>query len=249
MAKNLRVHIVPVGFEVKRVVIPLLRLKADKVYLVSYRPRDGASKYLRKVKGELYKQKQIEVTQQFMNIWNPYECLRKFREIIARETGNGNRVYINVSTGTKITAIAGVLSAMLWGNDVEVYYARADGYRIVEPAYIKEPEEIRVFTVQRPSREQLATLRILKGQPQGKMKKSRLLKALVSAKVIKSKRPLKLGDNSKSFSLQAKYSQLRFILGPMQTNWNFIKSEGTGKSCQIAITEEGKNAFEIFTIP
>jgi len=31
---NLRIHVAPVGFEVDRIVIPAVRMKADKVWLV-----------------------------------------------------------------------------------------------------------------------------------------------------------------------------------------------------------------------
>ena len=41
MNENLRVHIAPVGFrEVKRVTYPLVKMKADRVYLVTYKPDD-----------------------------------------------------------------------------------------------------------------------------------------------------------------------------------------------------------------
>ena len=33
---NLRIHIAPVAFEIDRVVIPAVRMKADKVYLVAH---------------------------------------------------------------------------------------------------------------------------------------------------------------------------------------------------------------------
>ena len=33
---NLRVHIAPVAFEVDRIVIPAVRMKADKVWLVAH---------------------------------------------------------------------------------------------------------------------------------------------------------------------------------------------------------------------
>ena len=33
---NLRIHIAPVGFEIDRIIIPAVRMKADKVWLVAH---------------------------------------------------------------------------------------------------------------------------------------------------------------------------------------------------------------------
>src|SRR5579864_6987817 len=120
MSGNLRIHIVPVGFEFLRVTEPLIRMQADKVYLVTYQEDDNATKFFAKIKKELsQKYRHIKVEEVFIDIWDLYECIQKFREIILLE--KGNHVYINVSTGTKITAIAGMLSCMLW--DAVPYYA------------------------------------------------------------------------------------------------------------------------------
>ena len=54
---NLRVHIAPVGFEIDRIIIPAVRMKADKVWLIAHDnvPEDKANKYRPKIKKELEK--------------------------------------------------------------------------------------------------------------------------------------------------------------------------------------------------
>ena len=54
---NLRIHIAPVAFEVDRVVIPAVRMKADKVYLVAHDDvaKDKAIKYRQKIEKQLKK--------------------------------------------------------------------------------------------------------------------------------------------------------------------------------------------------
>src|SRR3989344_5218468 len=106
MSVNLRIHIAPVGFEFLRVTEPLIRMQADKVYLITYEKDDKAAKFFSQIKKELgQKYRHIKVEEVFVDIWNLYDCIEKFREIILSE--KNNHVYINVSTGTKITAIAG----------------------------------------------------------------------------------------------------------------------------------------------
>ena len=48
---NLRIHIAPVGFEVDRIVIPAVEMKADKVWLIVHDnvAEDKAAKYREKV--------------------------------------------------------------------------------------------------------------------------------------------------------------------------------------------------------
>ena len=54
---NLRIHIAPVGFEIDRIIIPAVRMKADKVWLVAHDAiaEDKASKYRQKIEKELEK--------------------------------------------------------------------------------------------------------------------------------------------------------------------------------------------------
>ena len=50
-----RIHIAPVGFEVDRIVIPAVEMKADKVYLLVHdnKTEDKATLWIKDVKKEL----------------------------------------------------------------------------------------------------------------------------------------------------------------------------------------------------
>ena len=54
---KLRVHIAPVGFEVDRIIIPAVRMRADKVWLVVHDSpnEDKAHKYQLKIEKDLAK--------------------------------------------------------------------------------------------------------------------------------------------------------------------------------------------------
>src|SRR5436309_2377569 len=116
MQKDLRVHISPVGYDFNRVTDPLINGKADRVYLILHETDRGQSKFLTNIKKELQKKiPTVETKEYYLNIWNLYDCVQKFREIITKE--KENHVFVNVSTGTKITAIAGMMSCMSFGAD------------------------------------------------------------------------------------------------------------------------------------
>ncbi|MGB7882030.1 MAG: DUF6293 family protein, partial [Nitrososphaeraceae archaeon] len=113
MRSNLRVHIAPVSFHVNRVTEPIIRERADKVYLVTHHSHDRAAKYMEKITKLLRKEKLVSIEKVTTDIWDLFECLKCYKAIMQRE-GETAHIYINVSTGSKITSIAGTLACMIW---------------------------------------------------------------------------------------------------------------------------------------
>ena len=56
---KLRVHIAPVGFEIDRIVLPAIEMKADKVWLIRNEnlATEKAGSYIAKITAELKKEK------------------------------------------------------------------------------------------------------------------------------------------------------------------------------------------------
>jgi CRISPR locus-related DNA-binding protein len=243
MSKNLRVHIAPVGFEIRRVVEPLTKMLADKVYLVTLGGEDDAAKkFITLIKRDLAQNyEHIKLEEVFVDVWDPYECIAKFREIILKE--RGNHVYINVSTGTKITAIAGILSCMLWG--ATPYYARVSYPEpkitdLPRTEHVQEPDVLPVYKINKPRREFLLILSFLKDAG-GRLRKVHLIKKLEAVGIIG------LRDETKTeFSQSAKHSQLRAILDPMEKEWGFVIVEARGRRSEVSLTEQGQTALKIF---
>jgi hypothetical protein len=95
-----------VCFKVKRITEPLIRERADKVYLVIHWRDDKAVSYLEKILKILQKEKYLKVEKRAMNIWNLFECLETYKKIINDEEYEGGKnthvfVFVNVSTGVK----------------------------------------------------------------------------------------------------------------------------------------------------
>lgn len=244
MSRNLRVHIAPVGFDFRRVTVPLIQMQADKVYLVTYSPDDNAKKFFGQVKKELAQNyEHIQVQEVFLDVWNLFDCLEKFRQIILKE--KGNHIYINVSTGTKITGIAGMLSCMLWG--ASPYYARvsypsAKETEIPPTEYVEEPDILPVYEIKKPGHEILLVLSLLKANG-GRMKKARLIEKLESLEIIR------IRDETKTeLSSAAKHSQLRAILDPMENEWGYVEVKASGRRSEVFLTEKGGTALQIFGV-
>lgn len=242
MSTNLRVHIAPVGYEFLRVTEPLIRMQADKVYLVTYQADDNAAKFYSQIKKELaQKYKHIKVEEIFVDIWNLDDCIEKFREIILQE--KGNHVYINVSTGTKITAIAGMISSMLW-NIVTPYYAPVryptTKHMDLPTEQVLDSEILPVYDIMKPTKNEMLILSLLNTDG-GKMRKSHLIEKLEAEKIIKIR-----DEHITHLSDAAKHSQLRSILDHMEKTWKFVTVESSGRRSEVSITEQGQTALRIF---
>ena len=135
MKPELRIHIVTVGFQIRRITEPLIRERADKVYLITRAHEDKATAYLDKVMKILRKEKYLQVEKRAMDIWNLFDCLQTYKKIINEEEEKGGKdahVYINVSTGSKVSSIAGTLACMIWKGTP--YYAHIEYNDKKDPA-------------------------------------------------------------------------------------------------------------------
>ena len=121
---DLRIHIVPVGYDVyARVTVPLEQMNANKIYFIKHEKGAirGHEKFFSKIKN-IVKQSNRKFEEKYTDIWDLYKCLELYREIISKEIEKKNRIFINVSTGTKVTAMAGILACMIFNQTP--YYAR-----------------------------------------------------------------------------------------------------------------------------
>lgn len=241
MSTPLRVHIVPIGFEYRRVTEPLIHMRADKVYLVKYKNGDEAANFYGQIERELgQKYKHVQTEDVLLNIWDLYECIGKFREIMLQE--RENHVYVNVSTGTKITAIAGMLSCMLW--NAKPYYAPvsyAGRKRTVEISeHVSDPVPFPAYSIHKPKPESMLILDLLRRHG-GTMEKRRIIKELEGAGIIK-----KAMDGEDELSASAKHSKLRSLLDPMIRDWGLVSVHGSGRKSEVSIEEQGETALKIF---
>jgi hypothetical protein len=241
VAGNLRVHIAPVGFDsVERIAAPLIEQRADRVYLVSRSKQDPASEIVGKVRAALARYPYIEVKHVYANIWDLFSCLEKYRDIFGSE--KDNHVYVNVSTGSKILSMAGMLACMLWQGTP--YYARLD-YEDGGPSADADKRKVTgldflpVYQINMPTPESLQVLGFL-DKAGGKMSKKQLIEELQSPKVKMI--PVYLPSQPRS----APHSRLRAILDPLESHWHFVETRSRGRRTDVLLTEQGRNALRIF---
>jgi hypothetical protein len=239
MKGNLRVHISPVGFDPPdRVTAPLLDQRADRVYLVSKSKDDQASDKIKQIHKTLEKYPHIEVHDVYVDIWDLFSCLEKFREIFGIE--KENHIHFNVSTGSKIIAIASMIACMLWKGTpyyAKLNYEEGTASLSSDKRKVTETEFLPVYQITMPSPESLQVLSIIH-QAGGMISKKGLIEELQSLRVIPTYAP--------SQPRSAPHSRLRAILDPIETHWQFIEVKSRGRLSKVSLTDQGRSALKIF---
>ncbi len=241
-----RIHIAPVGFEVERVTAPVLGERADRVYLITRRDDDAARPFVAEVRRRLEAAaRPIEVVIRRTEIWDVFGALTEFRRIFGEE-GRTDRhadgvvpLRVNVSTGTKITAIAGTLACMLWKG--EPYYAQVtrSWYSGITPKVrpvndvVARVDPVNVYELRAPAPDLVEVLEALDRRG-GELRKRDLIRELGLDRAADRAAP----------SAQAQHSRLRRRLDPLAAKWGFV-GPGAG-SGRVRITPQGRLALGLF---
>lgn len=245
-----RIHVAPVGFEVERVTEPLLRERADRVYLLTRAHDDAARPFVKEIVRRLGRApRPIEVEIRRTDIWDVLGALAEMRAIFERERRLDRHapdvvpLRVNVSTGTKITAIAGTLACMLWKG--EPYYAQVSQawYSGLTPKVrpvndvVSRVDPVTVYELRSPTPEMVAVLEALDRRG-GELRKRELIREL--------KLDAPPAGGGRELSPQAQHSRLRGRLEPLEVKWGFVTTRATGGRGRVRLTDQGRLALALF---
>jgi hypothetical protein len=240
----LRVHISPVGFEIDRVVLPAIKLKADRVWLLTHNNpnEDEGSQFIRKIKMKLEEEK-IECLEESANRKDLFDTLRALRSVILDE--RGNNIMINVSTGSKIQSIAAMMACMMFKEFgiIKPYYAEPQNYNL--DLYKQEQETegldkiipLPDYRIEIPNQTLVKSLELINREKSGTVTKKRLMDLALRDNLIYVDENKQNRDTSAYMALDAN------ILKPLQ-KWNFITIEKSGKRKLVYLSDDGKNALK-----
>lgn len=241
MEVALRIHIVPLGFEVDRIVEPLLRMKADRAHIVVREGRERAAGFLRQIEERLGDSVPLERVA--CDIHSLVSCMSTYGRLVKEARDDGHQVFVNVSSGGTIPALAGMLTSMMWG--AIPYYVRPERYASLEAdepiSYgVQEIFEIPGYPVQTPGADLVAALDYLNREEALGHRVSKL-------GLIKFLKRVELLDSVEGESRQALYRALetRFV-GPLRDKWGYVREEGETRAKRLRITDEGRLALRIF---
>lgn len=237
---NLRIHVAPVGFEIDRIVLSAKQKRADRVYLLIHQnpSQDKAGHFIETIQ-ELLKKENIEVVIESHDRLDLFEIIKSIKKIIEMESGNN--IYVNLASGSKIQAIAGMMACMMFNEQKNVFpfYVEAKVYTGFKnqqmSSGIKDPIELPSYEIQKPEQKHIRALKII-NEKGGRLTKKEMAE---------------LADKNKLITVNAEkenYSQARFasldknIIQPLLSHWKFIEEEKIGRTRWIKMTQEGKNA-------
>lgn len=246
---KLRVHIVPVGFEYDRIIVPLSTLKADKVWLLVDEEDQEDNHYLKNIEQWLEKER-IEYEKEKCSIRDLYNVMKVMREIIEKE--KKNNVSVNVSSGSKVEAMAGMLISMMMkgAQTVDAYYVVPEKY---EPSSggkqmssgCRDIVLMPSYPVEKPKPHLIEFLRLLKENNKPVSKKRLVEKAVqkglltTDAKDTSHQRKSTSdkedkNDNSLYMKLNARY------LDPLE-KMGLVEVVKEGGSRKVHLTDDGSN--------
>lgn len=159
-----QVHIVPLGFEIDRAVIPFEKRSflPHRIYLLSIHDspkyRREMNLQQRRFREEVTRRLRASGVQDVRNIdadiFSLKKMLAKISSIIRSETSAGNVVYVNMSAAGRMASVSATLAGMAHG--AKVYYVHADDYTYGDP---KEMERHGLSICKEPTIEILENFR------------------------------------------------------------------------------------------
>ncbi|AGB36703.1 HFX_2341 family transcriptional regulator domain-containing protein [Natronococcus occultus] len=244
-----RVHIFPLGFEYARLKEPIFQWKADIVVPIEYRDSDHTVQFIEEFLAELEENDRIEVDKRSCDIFDLYDTLGTISKAIMDYSNE--EVFVNLSAGSKITAIAGMIACMATG--ARPIYARPsykpEKSRIPdEPLHdeVAEVFELPRYPIERPSDFHISFLAFIdertteeaNGRYRGVSKKELIEFALDQEFpfIIESEASTEKG-----------YYRLldRHVVKPLQEK-EYLEIEKIGRKKYVTLTEDGENALRAF---
>jgi hypothetical protein len=250
-----RVHVAPVGFEVDRIVLPAINMKADRVWLIVHDKahEDKGDKFVKAIQSKL-KDARIECLQARADRIDLFDILRALRTIFLQEKGNS--ILVNVSVGSKIQAIASMMACMMFKDlaMIKPYYVVPERYTssLIKQEDKQETEGVKniiglpEYQIEIPSDKLIRCLDIIDERAGGKITKRELKDLAIEHNLIH------VDDNKKGagkgarrdYSDQAAYMALNKNLIEPLLDWKFITESKVGSHHIISLTEDGKHALK-----
>lgn len=237
---KLRVHVCPIGYEIDRIAESAKQLSAERVWLIveGNPSKEKASDFIAKVESEL-KESGIEVKRKGVSRDDLFDNLKGIKEIFAEE--KGNELHVNVSAGSKIQAIAGMMACMIFKEYSPVpYYVEPEKYEkppeSPQSSGVKDIVELPEYTIQKPESDLIKALEII--QQNDRLNKKTLALQAIKQNLIDSE-----SNPEDEEVTQGDYAKLdHHIIKPLVEKWKFIEVTRVGTSHRIILTDVGKDA-------
>lgn len=228
-----RVHVVPLGYEHDRVVAAAEEYKADKVVLINHSDDTVNSEHISDVVSSL---DNLNIYYEFesCDIFDLYDSIGTIGSIISDH--EADEVYINISAGSKITAVAGFIAGTV--TETTIYYGKAEKYDDT-PTGFKDAFQLPHYPIDAPDKQQIITLTVLHELDERHIHPTK-------GDLIHISMQNHLEFTQRNVDEKGLYRLLGTqILEPL-SDYGYVESYKDGRSKRVKLTEQGEGAYEAF---
>lgn len=234
-----RIHIIPLGYERDRVVVPPIEMGAHAVVLVTHAhdEEEDQPEYYDDIYNA-FDEESIEVSETECDIFDLYDALGTIAGLI--QSHRQEEIFVNLATGGKVTAIAGMIACMVT-EAASPYYVTAKDYGDHQQTPVAETvtniSNLPTYPIDAPTPEQVRMLNFIDGQ-----------------EPVSKQELIEYGEtNSLPFIVdyagsdpKGKYRKLdSAILEPLQDDGAVSITE-QGRKKMVRLTESGGNTLHAF---
>jgi hypothetical protein len=240
-----RVQVVAHGWEIARVVEPIYELKADTVVLILPKDEEYVADFEHEMISDLQSTDRLHVEIREARLYDLDSALQAFTQAV--KDHEDDDVYINVSSGTQIAGIAGMMAAQT--SDAVPFFVQhtpadpgADEVPTPDEPVIEHAgpiAELPVFELDGPSTEQLRILGFLYGM-EGATKKELIAFA--------EDEQLPFIADTEAESTEGRYRLLEsHVIDPL-TDGGYVAVEKVGREKVVSISDRGIDALAAFPL-
>lgn len=230
-----RIQVMPVGHEIDRVTMAVEKFKPDQVILITHIENDVKAENCLEEIIERFDEQGVEYDLRQCNIFDLYDSLGAVAEAIYEYQDDD--VYVNTATGSKITAIAGMIASMVTG--ATAYYVRADHYEDFPRGAISF-EELPRYPIDHPEVGQIATMEYIRRM------EDNANHSPAKGELIQFAEANDLAFMERNVAGKGKYRLLdTHIIDPL-VDEEYIETVKDGRNTLIQLTETGRNAVQAY---
>jgi hypothetical protein len=242
----------PFGYEEDRIVLPAKEQNAERVVLLE-EPGPDQPQWFQDVRDEL-REAGITVETESCDIMDMYSVIKAVARVAQRH--EDDQVYVNLSTGSKLSAIGGMIACMSVGNatpyyvEPEHYGEREDNPEPLSHG-IADTRELADYPMDGPSREEVWVLAYLKSKSETskRPKKADLIELGKGEQEVSSgygpdgELPF-ISEYSDNETAQYRVLNEHIISPLVEKGW--ISTTDRGNRTYVDITDEGEDTLRAF---
>lgn len=233
-----RVHIAPLGYEKERIYRPAIDESADEVVLLTHAADedDEQAADCRNAVEQAFDDSGIKYETRECDFFTLEVALAEFQALIQQHQGDS--VYINISTGSKITAIAGMLACMISGGTP--YYVKPEDYgETTVSEGVENTFPVAAYPIDPPERETTQVLQFIKNrnEEEGKVIK-RDLNQFIADEELGPVSELEREDSNDIYDVVQ-----REFIKPLKEN-GLIQVQRLGTEKRLNLTEQGEQMLD-----